>query len=197
MRRIQAELDAQEARASADARTREAQRGERQRASSSKRKAAEADADRADTDAVPDMAPAQISRSLRDLYRCLASALHPYREPDADERARKTALMQRLNRAYDKQDLLQLLELERDLGAAEADRLAGAGDELLQHYNGILKAQLASLDRELHRVEADSGMATGSARTPCCRPTRRCARSATISPACVARWLSWSVTCSP
>ncbi|MEX3555186.1 MAG: J domain-containing protein [Burkholderia gladioli] len=176
MRRIQAELDAQEARASADAQARQAQRGERQqRASNSKRKAAEAaaaeaaraaaqaqretpaeaDADRTDTEAVPEMAPAQVSRSLRDLYRRLASALHPDREPDADERERKTALMQRLNRAYDKQDLLQLLELERDLGAADADRLAGAGDELLRHYNGILKAQLASLDRELHRVEAD------------------------------------------
>ncbi|WP_186115147.1 J domain-containing protein [Burkholderia gladioli] len=171
MLRIQAELDAQEARASADAQARQAQRGERQRASSSKRKAAEAaraaaaqaqpespaeaEADRTDTEAVPEMAPAQVSRSLRDLYRRLASALHPDREPDADERERKTALMQRLNRAYDKQDLLQLLELERDLGAADADRLAGAGDELLRHYNGILKAQLASLDRELHRVEAD------------------------------------------
>ncbi|WP_201446126.1 J domain-containing protein [Burkholderia gladioli] len=171
MLRIQAELDAQEARASADAQARQAQRGERQRASNSKRKAAEAaraaaaqaqpespaeaEADRTDTEAVPEMAPAQVSRSLRDLYRRLASALHPDREPDADERERKTALMQRLNRAYDKQDLLQLLELERDLGAADADRLAGAGDELLRHYNGILKAQLASLDRELHRVEAD------------------------------------------
>lgn len=171
MLRIQAELDAQEARASADAQARQAQRGERQRASSSKRKAAEAaraaaaqaqpespaeaEADRTDTEAVPEMAPAQVSRSLRDLYRRLASALHPDREPDADERERKTALMQRLNRAYDKQGLLQLLELERDLGAADADRLAGAGDELLRHYNGILKAQLASLDRELHRVEAD------------------------------------------
>ncbi|WP_186119596.1 J domain-containing protein [Burkholderia gladioli] len=171
MLRIQAELDAQEARASADAQARQAQRGERQRASNSKRKAAEAaraaaaqaqpespaeaEADRTDTEAVPEMAPAQVSRSLRDLYRRLASALHPDREPDADERERKTALMQRLNRAYDKQDLLQLLELERDLGAADADRLVGAGDELLRHYNGILKAQLASLDRELHRVEAD------------------------------------------
>ncbi|MGN4191104.1 J domain-containing protein, partial [Burkholderia gladioli] len=173
MLRIQAELDAQEARASADAQARQAQRGERQRASSSKRRAAEAaraaaaqaqpespaeaeaEADRTDTEAVPEMAPAQVSRSLRDLYRRLASALHPDREPDADERERKTVLMQRLNRAYDKQDLLQLLELERDLGAADADRLAGAGDELLRHYNGILKAQLASLDRELHRVEAD------------------------------------------
>lgn len=168
MRRIQAELDAQEARAAADAEARESGRSERQRAS--KRKAAEAAADelaaqdaqenpdeaeRAAAEAVPELPPVQISRSLRELYRRLASALHPDREPDPDERARKTDLMQRLNRAYDKQDLLQLLELERDLNRADTDRLAGAGDELLQHYNGILKAQLGALDRELHRVEAD------------------------------------------
>ncbi|AJK46778.1 J domain-containing protein [Burkholderia plantarii] len=169
MRRIQAELDAQEARAAADAEARDAGRSERRR--TSKRKAADAaaaddsaaqdtrensdEAERAAAEAVPELPPVQISRSLRELYRRLASALHPDREPDPDERARKTDLMQRLNRAYDKQDLLQLLELERDLNRAGTDRLAGAGDELLQHYNGILKAQLGALDRELHRVEAD------------------------------------------
>ncbi|WP_070106743.1 J domain-containing protein [Burkholderia plantarii] len=169
MRRIQAELDAQEARAAADAEARDAGRSERRR--TSKRKSADAaaaddpaaqdtrensdEAERAAAEAVPELPPVQISRSLRELYRRLASALHPDREPDPDERARKTDLMQRLNRAYDKQDLLQLLELERDLNRTGTDRLAGAGDELLQHYNGILKAQLGALDRELHRVEAD------------------------------------------
>ncbi|MCM2548073.1 J domain-containing protein [Burkholderia glumae] len=166
MRHIQAELDAQEARAAAEAAARDAGRSQRRRAS--RRKSADAaaaddpaaqdgpdDAERAAAEAVPELPPVQISRSLRELYRRLASALHPDRETDPEEHARKTDLMQRLNRAYDRQDLLQLLELERDLNPAGADRLAGAGDELLQHYNGILKAQLGTLDRELHRVESD------------------------------------------
>ncbi|WP_414451776.1 J domain-containing protein [Burkholderia sp. 22PA0099] len=173
MARIQAELDEQEARANAHAEARQArqsERAERQRAARRKVESADEEAasgqggerPQADEDeaaaaasGVPDLPPAQVSRSLRDLYRRLASALHPDREPDPVERERKTALMQRLNRAYDKQDLLQLLELERDLGPADAERLAGAGDDLLQHYNGMLKAQLGSLDRELHRVEND------------------------------------------
>ena len=42
---------------------------------------------------------AQISQSIREVYRQLASALHPDREPDPQERDRKTALMQRANQA--------------------------------------------------------------------------------------------------
>ncbi len=38
----------------------------------------------------------EASQSVRDVFRRLAGALHPDREPDAGERARKTALMQRV-----------------------------------------------------------------------------------------------------
>jgi hypothetical protein len=40
---------------------------------------------------------------------------HPDREPDPHERERKTALMQRANHAYGKNDLLKLLELQLEL----------------------------------------------------------------------------------
>ena len=39
--------------------------------------------------------------ALRTVYRQLASALHPDREPDEAERLRKTALMSEVNAAYD------------------------------------------------------------------------------------------------
>lgn len=39
----------------------------------------------------------QMSQSIREVYRKLASALHPDREPDPVERQRKTELMQRAN----------------------------------------------------------------------------------------------------
>ena len=55
------------------------------------------------------------SRSLRAVYRQLASALHPDREQDERERQRKTRLMQRVNVAYGKQDLLQLLTLQLEI----------------------------------------------------------------------------------
>jgi hypothetical protein len=60
------------------------------------------------------------SQSVRDVYRRLASALHPDREPDAQERERKTVLMQKANEAYAQGNLLVLLELQ--LAAEQIDR---------------------------------------------------------------------------
>ncbi|AJZ59188.1 dnaJ domain protein [Paraburkholderia fungorum] len=58
---------------------------------------------------------AELSLSIREVYRKLASALHPDRETDPQERERKTTLMQRANQAYSKNSLLQLLELQLEL----------------------------------------------------------------------------------
>ena len=52
----------------------------------------------------------EASQSVRDVYRKLVSALHPDREADGAERERKTALMQRANQAYERNDLLELLD---------------------------------------------------------------------------------------
>jgi hypothetical protein len=57
----------------------------------------------------------QLKQSVRDIFRKLTSQLHPDREPDAAERARKTALMQRVNVAYAANDLLALLELQLEV----------------------------------------------------------------------------------
>src|SRR6185436_12237903 len=55
------------------------------------------------------------SQSVREVYRKLASELHPDRETDAAERERKTVLMQKVNQAYAAQDLLTLLQLQLDI----------------------------------------------------------------------------------
>jgi ABC-type Zn uptake system ZnuABC Zn-binding protein ZnuA len=93
----------------------------------------------------------EISQSIREVYRKLASALHPDREPDATERVRKTELMQRVNDAYEKRNLLQLLELQLQLEHIDPDHLANLSAERLKHYIKILKDQLAELDSELQR----------------------------------------------
>jgi hypothetical protein len=95
----------------------------------------------------------QTSLSIREVYRKLASALHPDREPDTDERARKTALMQRVNQAYDKRNLLQLLELQLELEHIDAHTMAGLSEERLKHFNKILKDQLGELDQEIAHME--------------------------------------------
>ncbi|CAG9245579.1 MULTISPECIES: J domain-containing protein [Paraburkholderia] len=98
-------------------------------------------------------AKAEISQSLRDVYRKLASALHPDRESDPEERARKTALMQRVNEAYANRKLLQLLELQLELEHIDQKTIDGISEEKLAHYNQVLREQLGELDRELSDVQ--------------------------------------------
>ncbi len=96
----------------------------------------------------------QLKLSIREIYRKLASALHPDREPDPQERERKTLLMQKVNQAYDKNNLLQLLELQLELEQIDQDHINNVSDERLRHYNKILREQLAELQHETLRVEA-------------------------------------------
>ena len=95
----------------------------------------------------------QMSQSIREVYRKLASALHPDREPDPVERQRKTELMQRANEAYEKGNLLQLLELQLQLEHINQTHLATLGEERLKHYIKILKGQLGELEAEIQHVE--------------------------------------------
>lgn len=96
---------------------------------------------------------AEVSQSIRDVYRKLASALHPDRETDPQERERKTALMQRVNQAYAKNNLLQLFELQLELEHIDQNTINEISEERLKHYNSVLWAQLGELDREIVRVE--------------------------------------------
>ena len=96
---------------------------------------------------------AQISQSIRELYRKLASALHPDREPDPRERERKTLLMQRINEAYDKKNLLLLLELQLELEHIDQTTINNISVTRLKHYNKILKEQLNELENEIYTTE--------------------------------------------
>jgi catechol 2,3-dioxygenase-like lactoylglutathione lyase family enzyme len=95
-----------------------------------------------------------IRQSLREVFRKLASALHPDRELDAQARERKTELMQRVNQAYEANDLLTLLGLQLEIEQIDAADLASVSRERLAHYNQILREQRAELDLELERCVA-------------------------------------------
>lgn len=95
----------------------------------------------------------QISLSIREVYRKLASALHPDRETDTRERERKTALMQRVNEAYEKRNLLQLLKLQLELEHIDQNTVNNISEDRLKHYNKILKEQLTELEQEIFHVE--------------------------------------------
>ena len=96
-----------------------------------------------------DAAALQASQSVREIFRKLASALHPDREPDATRRLHKTQLMQQANQAYQRNDLLTLLSMQLDLEQIDEQHLAGLPDARLVHYNQVLREQLAALQQEV------------------------------------------------
>lgn len=91
----------------------------------------------------------QLSLSIKEVFRKLVSALHPDRESDPEERQRKTALMQRVNQAYGKKNLLLLLELQLELEHIDQSTLDNISEDRLRHFNKILKEQLIDLDQEI------------------------------------------------
>lgn len=91
---------------------------------------------------------AQARQSLREVFRKLASSLHPDRASDADDAERRTALMQRANAAYAKEDLLALLSLQLEIEQIDAAHLQKASDQQLQHFNSVLQEQLSELQAE-------------------------------------------------
>jgi len=142
--RMQAELDAQFERDMAAHAAREAQRAKRKKAPKQSAAQARIEAEQAES-----------SKSIREIYRKLASALHPDRETDPQEQQRKTVLMQRVNHAYAKGNLLQLLELQLEIEQIDRRAIDGLSEARLTRYNGILEEQLRELDQEIVHVEND------------------------------------------
>lgn len=150
LQHVRAKLEQQQAREEASKRAREARRAERQKSAKQLAKESQQQAEQV-----------ELSQSIRDVYRKLASALHPDREPDPLERERKTALMQRVNQAYDKHDLLKLLELQLELEHIDQHAINQISEDRLKHYNKILKEQVAELDQEIRHVESHLRFAYG------------------------------------
>lgn len=95
----------------------------------------------------------EVHLSLRVVYRKLASVLHPDREADPAERERKAALMQRVNIAYGKRSLLDLLEIQLELEHIDQAALDNISEDRLKRWNIILKDQLYDLDQELQEIQ--------------------------------------------
>jgi hypothetical protein len=93
-----------------------------------------------------------LSKSIQAVYRQLAAVLHPDRELDETERERKTKLMQQVNVAYDKKDLLRLLELQLEIEQINQAQLNTIAEERLRHFNKILQNQLDELQDEITEI---------------------------------------------
>lgn len=97
---------------------------------------------------------ARLAReSLREVYRRLASALHPDREPDATARERKNELMQRINQAYAQNDLLTLFETQMEIELMDSQQISKASTERMKQYNKLLAEQLTALKAATKEIE--------------------------------------------
>jgi hypothetical protein len=100
-------------------------------------------------------------KSLREMYRKLASAVHPDREPDAKRRAEKNELMQTINRAYATNDLLTLLEAQMRLEQIDPDHIAKLSGERLSQFNKLLATQLVAARKAIQEIESGFSMDFG------------------------------------
>lgn len=103
----------------------------------------------------------QATQSVREIFRKLASALHPDRETDERERAVKTVLMQKVNQAYAANDLLTLLQLQLQIEQIDTAHLANVSAQRLTHYNHVLSEQLKELRAEIESVEMSFRIGAG------------------------------------
>ena len=102
--------------------------------------------------------------ALRTIYRQLVSALHPDRESDPHERDRKTGLMKDVNAAYERRDLMALLQLQLSAALADGEMIANMAREKIVALTLLLKERAHVLTQEIdgiqNQIRAEFGLAT-------------------------------------
>ena len=99
-------------------------------------------------------ADALATKSLKQIYQRLIAHLHPDREPDEQERIKKTGLMQQVNDAYQTQDLMGLIQLQLHIGQQNKASLAQLADEQLHLYNLNLAKHSQQLAQDIEQYLA-------------------------------------------
>jgi hypothetical protein len=127
----------------------EAEKARRQGASAAKPK----DARRSKAESKAEQQALDAQTALRTVYRQLASALHPDREPDPAERARKTALMSEANAAYERRDLVTLLQLRLRAEHLDEGAVTRMAKEKMEALTLLLKEQATALQHDVWTVE--------------------------------------------
>ncbi len=90
--------------------------------------------------------------ALRTVFRQLASALHPDREPDEAVRKQKTALMSEVNAAYERKDLSALLRIQLQAEMVDASKAAALSDAKLKAMCDLLTEQVRVLEQDIVQV---------------------------------------------
>lgn len=90
--------------------------------------------------------------ALRTVFRQLASALHPDREPDEALRTQKTALMSEVNAAYERKDLNALLRIQLQAELVDAGKAAQLSEAKLKAMCDLLTEQLRALETDTQQL---------------------------------------------
>lgn len=140
--KFQAYVDQKMAEQEAEYEAREQQQAERraQRKKSPRQQAAEAKKQAEEKN---------ITKAVRTMYMDLVKLLHPDREPDEAEKARKTELLQKVTTAYEAGELLTLLRLQLELERIDQAHLENLAEDQLRYYNKLLREQARELDEAL------------------------------------------------
>ena len=97
--------------------------------------------------------------AMRDLFRRLATAIHPDKAQDADSQQERTEAMKEVTRAYRDGDMARLIELEKVWLAGVCPDPGNDDDEAerrcssLEQTNRELKRQLKELDAKMREIK--------------------------------------------
>jgi hypothetical protein len=112
------------------------------------------------TDEIPSArrSTGSTATAMRDLFRRLASAIHPDKVQDEHSREKRTEAMKELTRAYQDGDLARLIELEKEWLTGTTPDVGNDEDETarrctsLEQTNRELKRQLKELDAKMREA---------------------------------------------
>lgn len=90
-----------------------------------------------------------VNQSLKTVYLKTASIIHPDREPDESKKAAKTALLQRVNEAYEQEDLFTLLKLQLEVEQLQVGIQKAIQQDQLKYYQQVLQAQSLTLEKQI------------------------------------------------
>jgi len=111
-----------------------------------------------------------MNQSLKDVYRQLVKISHPDTEMDNTKHVQKTELMQQINTAYKKSDLLTLLQIQSNAAQTCQSNLKTQRPNKIKQYNIILAQQLEEMRSEINHIREDFtakvNMPPNKAKTP-------------------------------
>src|SRR5690606_11973360 len=93
-----------------------------------------------------------VNQSLKTVYLKIASIIHPDRELDESKRVEKTELLQRVNEAYEQEDLFFLLKLQLEVEQSKTGSNKGLNAEQVKFYQQALEEQSQALKMQIQEL---------------------------------------------